>query len=134
MTTDNYLLQEGARVDKLFAAKHRAGFDTKREFTEWFLSAMKHQRFCCYYCNTSIFDIQDLIKQGKLKSRKTGYGERGPILEIDKKDNAKGYHPDNCVLSCYYCNNDKSYTLDAEVYKEYFGVNRNRYFKILLGN
>ena len=73
-----------------------------------------------------------LIKAQILKTRKIGYGERGPVLEIDKKINENGYSPDNCVLSCYYCNNDKSYILDSEDYKEHFGKNRKKHFSKLL--
>jgi len=57
-------------------------------------------------------------------------GRRGPVLEIDKNDDT--YVPKNCVLSCYYCNNDKSYTSSKEDYKDYFGKNRHQYFKTLL--
>lgn len=59
-----------------------------------------------------------------------GEGRRGPVLEIDKNDET--YVPENCVLSCYYCNNDKSYTSSKEDYKVYFGKNRHQYFKTLL--
>ena len=57
---------------------------------------------------------------------------RGPVLEIDKKINDKPYSPENCVLACYYCNNDKSYTLDADDYKKFFGMAHNDYFQYLL--
>jgi hypothetical protein len=69
-----------------------------------------------------------LIDSKKLKTRKTKYGCRGPVLEIDKKENDRGYYPDNCVLACYYCNNDKSYITDSDDYKVNFGGNRKRYF------
>ena len=68
------------------------------------------------------------------KTRKVGYGERGPVLEIDKGDNEKGYTKDNCVLACYYCNNDKSYIFGYDDYKKHFGKNRKTFFDNQLKN
>ncbi len=90
------------------------------------------QEHKCFYCETSIFDIRRLIDNEMLLTRKVRYGVRGPILEIDRKDNPLGYNLANCVLSCYYCNNDKSYTLNSEEYKAFFGPNRNAYFRYLI--
>jgi hypothetical protein len=72
-----------------------------------------------------------LIDEGLLKTRAVkGEGRRGPVLEIDKNDDV--YVPENCVLSCYYCNNDKSYTSSKNDYKENFGANRKKYFDNLI--
>jgi hypothetical protein len=120
---------EHERALNLFSTKHRVGFTSKTVFASWFTLRLQQQDFCCYYCETSILDIRSLISQGLLKTRATGYGQRGPVLEIDKKENHLGYNQDNCVLSCYYCNNDKSYTLDSAAYKQYFGPNRKLFFE-----
>jgi len=45
--------------------------------------------------------------------------------EVDKKINDLVYSKENCVLACYYCNNDKSYTVNDEVYKPFLGPARN---------
>lgn len=90
------------------------------------------QNYKCEYCQTSIFDIKKLIQKERLKTRRTGNGERGPVLEIDRKININGYNRDNCVLACYYCNNDKSYILNSDDYKKYFGKARNDFFNDLL--
>jgi len=128
---EEFLRNEKVRIGKLYSTKHRKGFSNKDEFVKWFENTIKSQNFKCYYCDTSIFDIRSLIDQEKLKTRKIGYGTRGPNLEIDRKINSNGYTKENCVLSCYYCNNDKSYILDSEVYKKYFGENRKKYFEYL---
>ena len=129
---EDFLKNEKVRIGKLYSTKkHRKGFSNKDEFVKWFENTIKAQDFKCYYCDTSIFDIRSLINQDRLKTRKTGYGTRGPNLEIDRKINSNGYTKENCVLSCYYCNNDKSYILDSEVYKKYFGECRKKYFKYL---
>jgi len=128
---EEFLKNEKVRIGKLYSKKHRKGFSSKDEFVKWFENTIKSQNFKCYYCDTSIFDIRSLIDQKKLKTRKIGYGRRGPVLEIDRKINSNGYTKKNCVLSCYYCNNDKSYILDSEDYKKYFGENRKKYFESL---
>jgi len=43
-------------------------------------------------------------------------GKRGPILEVDRKDNTQGYNIENCVLACAVCNNAKS---DKFTYEEF---------------
>jgi len=55
-------------------------------------------------------------------------GIRGPSLEVDQKNPTRGYTKDNCVLACYFCNNDKSSIYPADVYKKYFGEARKRHF------
>lgn len=131
MNNEEYLKQEYSRArTNLFNSK-RKGFGSKDELANWFITKLKSQKYCCYYCETSIFDINKLIDTNALKTRAVrGGGRRGPVLEIDKNDTR--YIPENCVLSCYYCNNDKSYTTSKEDYKEFFGKNRNNYFKTLL--
>jgi hypothetical protein len=131
MTQDEFILSEKIRVAKLYSTKHREGFSTREEFTSWYIAQLEAQHHKCYYCETSIHDIRKLIELGKLKPRATGYGLRGVVFEIDRKVNDK-YTKENCVLSCYYCNNDKSYTLNADVYKKFFGQSRHDFFQYLL--
>ena len=128
-----YLNIEYARAKKNLYKSDRKAFGSAEKLAVWFVEKLKHQNFKCFYCETSIFDINKLIDAGLLKTRAVrGEGRRGPVLEIDKNDNT--YIPENCVLSCYYCNNDKSYTSSKEDYKEYFGNNRHKYIKTLLYN
>jgi 5-methylcytosine-specific restriction endonuclease McrA len=127
-----FLVIETTRLGNLCGTKHKKGFGSKDKFVEWAIGQLQKQNYSCFYCETSIFDIKSLIDKKKLRSRKTGYGVRGPVLEIDKKTNGLGYSATNCVLSCYYCNNDKSYTMDSEDYKVHFGHNRKKYFESLI--
>lgn len=129
---NTYHEQEVLRVGSLYCSKHKPGFANKQALQSWFLDQLKKQNYRCYYCETSIFIIQGLINGGKLLPRKTGYGIRGPVLEIDKMQNDLGYSPDNCVLSCLYCNNDKSSILDSKIYKQFFGKSRKSFFEYLL--
>jgi hypothetical protein len=126
---ESYYTQERKRVAKNYnKAKHK-GIDNRNDFADWFIGQLKAHNCQCHYCETSIHDIERLINSGLLKQRKTGFGYRGKILEIDKNDD--DYTKHKCVLSCYYCNNDKSYTSEKDEYKEHFGANRYFYFKKL---
>jgi 5-methylcytosine-specific restriction endonuclease McrA len=131
MKIEEYIKQEYARVKKNLYKSERKTFGSADKLAAWFVGKLKDQNFSCFYCESSIFDINKLIDAGLLKTRAVrGEGRRGPVLEIDKNDDT--YVPENCVLSCYYCNNDKSYTSSKEDYKDYFGKNRHQYFKTLL--
>jgi len=128
---DLYILEQRKRVEKLYNKEKHSNFTNKNGLADWYANELKKNNCKCYYCETSIHDIVALIRANKLKTRAVrGNGVRGPVLEIDKNDNV--YSQETCVLSCYYCNNDKSYTLDKEEYKEHFGENRKKYFKKLL--
>lgn len=116
----NYIKKEYERAKSNLYNSKRKSFGSKDKLAEWYVGKLKEQNFSCYYCDTSIFDINSLIMNGLLKTRAVKGGScRGPVLEIDKNDDI--YIPEKCVLSCYYCNNDKSYTSSLEDYKKYFG-------------
>lgn len=130
MHDETYYEEQRRRVKKLYAAKH-VDMGDAASFANWFVEKLKSQQCKCYYCDTSIHDINRLITAKLLKTRSVrGTGRRGPVLEIDKQEN--GYCKHECVLACYYCNNDKSYTCSKEDYKTYFGLNRKLYFNSLL--
>ncbi|MCO5241414.1 MAG: hypothetical protein M9904_15295 [Chitinophagaceae bacterium] len=131
MNNKEYIKQEFERVKKNLYKAERKAFGSADKLAVWFVEQLESQKFACFYCETSIFDINQLIDAGLLKTRAVkGKGRRGPVLEIDKNDDT--YVPENCVLSCYYCNNDKSYISSKEDYKGYFGKNRQQYFRTLL--
>ena len=131
MQIEEYIRQEYTRAKTNLYKSDRKTFGSADKLAVWFVEKLKSQNFCCFYCETSIFEINKLIEAGFLKTRAVrGEGRRGPVLEIDKNNDV--YVPENCVLSCYYCNNDKSYTSSMNDYKENFGANRKKYFDTLL--
>lgn len=131
MDLDSYYEEQRKRVRKIYNGKKHSVFNNKDVFANWYVEQLKSYKCECYYCETSIHDIKRLIKANLLKTRAVkGNGRRGSVLEIDKNNNT--YSKGTCVLACYYCNNDKSYILDKEDYKKYFGENRKQYFKKLL--
>jgi len=77
----------------------------------------------CYYCRIkeeNFIQIWGPFYGGKTRGRK---------LEIDRKDNLKGYTEENCVLSCAICNNAKSDKLTDEEFRKLGGVIRAIWLK-----
>jgi hypothetical protein len=99
----------------------------KHGYTLWIdqQNELDNNRHTCHYCNTDILEIRQLINDGVISGRAVSKsGLSGPNLEIDRKDPFALYDHQNCVLSCYYCNNDKSNTFSYEIYKKIFGSRR----------
>ena len=115
-------IKEMRRIRSLYSNKKRLfkddfEFNSFKEFYEWYIGQYKKQEGACYYCETKESVIAELFK-AKFTSakRKT----RGAHLEVERKD-AKGnkYNKENCVLACYFCNNDKSDIFSEKEYFEY---------------
>jgi 5-methylcytosine-specific restriction endonuclease McrA len=69
----------------------------------------------CHYCGIAERDF--LMIWGEFYGSK----RRGSTLEVDRKDNNRGYEIDNCVLACAVCNNAKS---DKFSYDEFISVGK----------
>lgn len=67
-----------------------------------FLNLLKEEK--CHYCNLTIEMVKQLAKNKNLFKK----NERGWSLEIDRKNSNLEYKKDNCVMSCYWCNNAKT--------------------------
>lgn len=92
------------------------------EFYKWHQSQYAKQNGKCYYCGTDEKVIATLFEK-KYQHRKRI--TRGKHLEIERRDAIKNiYNKDNCVLACYFCNNDKSDIFSEAEYLEYLS-NRN---------
>ncbi|MBC8214775.1 MAG: HNH endonuclease [Candidatus Marinimicrobia bacterium] len=107
------------------------GFDDVKDFLHWY----EHQDKICYYCELKEEEMQEIVIGGILKSNRfpqngiIGRGQsRGVWLEVDRLNPKGNYSRDNCVLCCYFCNNDKSDVFHGDDYKE-FMENRVGYLK-----
>ena len=123
------LSEHHERILKLYSSKHQP-FGDKLALASWYDQQYTQQNGCCYYCETPVILLRQLIEAGLLKTRAVRGGKyRGGHLEIDKQGDI--YDPATCVLACYYCNNDKSYIFSKADYKQYFGEARKAYFLYL---
>ena len=55
---------------------------------------------------------------------------RGNFLEIERRDaHSNSYDKDNCVLACYFCNNDKSDIFKEDEYLDYLKDRKGFFMK-----
>ena len=104
------------------------------EFKNWYSSKEKK----CHFCELKEEECQEIVVTGILKSNrfpkngKLGRGKsRGMWLEIDRLKPKDNYSLNNCVLCCYFCNNDKSDIFHGNDYRE-FQNDRIGYLRHLL--
>lgn len=125
LPTDNLEgFQKELTVGKLFASpsgypdiKADGWFDSYFEkFREQFPIA-EFERIAnsntCEYCGITLDDIEKLAGAQQIHKK----CERGYCMEIDRKHANLEYTTDNCVSSCYWCNNAKTDEFTAEEFK-----------------
>lgn len=90
--------------------------DNPLNFKAWFIKRYHEQKGKCEYCGFSPEEVRR--KYNRLNGFKggngNGNGTRGLTLEVERQDPRGGYKPNNCVLSCYPCNNAKSDVFTAK--------------------
>lgn len=92
-------------------------FQNFNSFYKWYKSQYQTQKGKCYYCETDE-KIIALLFERKFQNRKRI--TRGKHLEIERRDSTGNlYNEENCVLACYFCNNDKSDIFNEHDYLEY---------------
>jgi hypothetical protein len=138
-TTDlnAYKSEETTRIEQYYknSKPKLKGFVNKDAFIKWYLQELTTNECTCHYCKTSILSIRELLNTEKIKGRKIkGDRWRGPNFELDRKNPNGLYSEENCVLSCYYCNNDKSNTFSYETYADIIGPTRKQVWEQLLNN
>jgi 5-methylcytosine-specific restriction endonuclease McrA len=119
ISIDEYLKLEYQRMTKL----------KKINADEW-KRLLQGQNMKCHYCKTDIRVIQQLIVKKIISLRKRGSaGYSGLHFELDHKNADKtDNNTHNLVASCYFCNNDKSNTIDSDTFEKYFGAARGEAF------
>ena len=70
----------------------------------------------CAYCGISVDQIKELGRAGLLHNKRSE--TRGYSLEIDRQIPNLEYTPDNCCMSCYWCNNAKTDEFSPYEFKE----------------
>jgi len=101
---------------------NKADFLDFEDFYRWYSKQEKK----CYYCGLKELESQKIVMLGSLKSNRfplngkiTQGRARGVWLEIDRKNPKGKYSKENCVLCCYFCNNDKSDVFNEIGYKKF---------------
>lgn len=87
-------------------------FWTREDFIDWYIGIEKR---CCY-CNSTESEIENFYNKTLSKRN----GTRGRRLEIERKKDTE-YTRENCLLSCYWCNNAKS---DVFTFDEFKGIGK----------
>jgi hypothetical protein len=110
------------------------GFRTYEIFERWYQKQPKQ----CHYCHIEEVVVQEIVMRGLLTSArfpkiglKARGRNRGKWLEVDRKNPLRKYSAANCVLACYFCNNDKSDVFDELQYQA-FKENRACFLRGLL--
>jgi 5-methylcytosine-specific restriction endonuclease McrA len=111
------------------------GFNNFSDFLSWY-NGIEEKK--CHYCGVLEEEVQKIVVTGLLTSKRfpqngnTGRGQaRGMWLEVDKFNPNELYSIENCVLACYFCNNDKSDVFGGQEYLNFF-QNRAIYLHDLL--
>ena len=114
---DLFLIEEEKKIKKYYSVNKskQIGFEDRQSFINWYMHELYINENKCHYCETSILKIRELLNAGLINGMAVRrLGKSGPSLVTDKKDASGIYDYQNCVLSCYYCNNDKSNTFTYE--------------------
>jgi len=96
-------------LKSLCKTHYKSNFEDVFSFSDF--SELNKSDKCCY-CNLTIEKVKKLANK-KLLFKKN---ERGWNLEIDRKNSNYEYSKENCVMSCYWCNNAKT---DEFTYDEF---------------
>lgn len=114
--------------------QEQMGFKTYETFECWYNNQPKE----CNYCQLKEIEIQEIVMRGLLtsarfpkKGKKERGRNRGKWLEVDRKSSKKKYTSSNCVLACYFCNNDKSDIFNEKQYHDFI-QNRLKFLQSLL--
>jgi hypothetical protein len=92
----------------------------KEDFIIWY---SENASKGCHYCGLSQEDSRALaIKLPSARFPISDKSQRGRCralhLEVDRKKSKGEYSKDNCVLCCYFCNNDKSDVFTHDQYMQ----------------
>ena len=115
------------QLKEWYESKRRDGsseFIDYADFMGWYEENVKDKR--CHYCELTERESQEIIHTGLLTSNRFPLNgrfsqgvNRGYWLEVDRRNPKGKYSRENCVPSCYFCNNDKSDVFTEEQYKEF---------------
>ncbi len=80
----------------------------RKDFINWYMQVSK----TCYHCGCTEHQIKRFYELNNSKRKTT----QGKTFEVDRLRD-ESYSQNNCVLSCYWCNNAKSDVFTSEEFK-----------------
>jgi len=109
-----YTLEEKIASKRFSSIKARVDYIlddywSRDDFIKWFVSQKQ-----CYYCKSSIEDLHKFYEMDNSTRKLT----RGKTLEVDRLEPKKRYTKENCIASCYWCNNAKSDVFFKDEFQE----------------
>lgn len=120
-----------------FNRRKQHGYNSFTDF-KTFMKWYDNEKKVCHYCGLTEQVSQEIVMTGILTSNrfpqngKLGRGQsRGVWLEVDRINPKENYSDKNCVLCCYFCNNDKSDVFYGDDYKS-FSENRVEHLRELI--
>jgi hypothetical protein len=132
-----YLPKQNQQLRNEYHRRRRTGLNGFINFDD-FLDWYNGQKKQCYYCGLLESESQEIAIRGLLTSKRYPQGgmvgqgtARSVWLEIDRLNPSGLYNRENAVLSCYYCNNDKSDIFNGTTYVDFF-QNRVGFLRKLL--
>jgi len=124
-----YIAKTEKQLKNNFTSRVRESLNDFKDFED-FLMWYRAQDKKCHYCGLTEQESQKIVMTGILKSNRFPESgiikqgrSRGVWLEVDRLLPKEKYSRDNCVLCCYFCNNDKSDVFTSE---DYFKFRENR--------
>lgn len=88
----------------------KIGWSQFKDFYTWYKNKNKE----CFYCKSTLQQVTDYLKNEETKSKNAHKRKkRGAAFEIDRKNHNSKYSSEDCVISCYLCNNAKSDLIEA---------------------
>ena len=108
-----YTKQEKIASSRYSSIKSRINYELesywlRSDFIEWFIKQTE-----CFYCKCTIDELSKFYNLDNSKRKLT----RGRTLEVDRISDIE-YTEENCVPSCYWCNNAKSDVFSKDEFKE----------------
>ena len=123
--TFNYITKPIQKLKADYSRRKQRGLNSFQDFADfedWYNTQDKK----CYYCGLKESESQEIVMHELLKSNRfpqKGKLERGKSrgmwLEVDRLSPKENYSRTNCVLCCYFCNNDKSDVFHGNEYKKF---------------
>ncbi len=140
-TQVNDLINDIQKIRTKFTKPRKDSFvdndKTFKDFYDWYIT----QESKCGYCGITQEDLKIIFVDSedrilpfldKNRTYKKAAKRSSGTLEIERRDSAGKYIPENMILACPLCNNAKSNLIDENCWRKLFVPKMQEYYKRLL--